>query len=203
VEQTLELNRPHRCRLSSGSRPGRGVNDRLILRKESPPGAQLQFTDSDGLRVTAFITDTGQRCGSRPAWPPGAAASPTRPRGRPHPPTQGHRPAKSTLSPRRGERGLVGNHPGSHRFGRWSKRIGFTDAPDLATCEIGTFRDRVLHIAARITRGADRSACASTLPGYGPLPSPKGGNDFGKPSPNVTPSGRPNRGKVPPVFRRL
>jgi hypothetical protein len=33
---------------------------RLILRKERPhPRAQLRFTDSDGLRVTAFITDTG------------------------------------------------------------------------------------------------------------------------------------------------
>jgi Transposase DDE domain group 1 len=33
---------------------------RLILRKERPhPGAQLRFTDSDGLRVTPFITDTG------------------------------------------------------------------------------------------------------------------------------------------------
>ena len=33
---------------------------RLILRKERPhPGPQLRFTDSDGLRVTAFITDTG------------------------------------------------------------------------------------------------------------------------------------------------
>src|SRR5699024_6089792 len=32
---------------------------RLILRKENPhPGAQLRFTDSDGLRITAFITDT-------------------------------------------------------------------------------------------------------------------------------------------------
>ena len=31
----------------------------MILRKERPhPGAQLQFTDSDGHRVTAFITDT-------------------------------------------------------------------------------------------------------------------------------------------------
>jgi len=32
---------------------------RLILRKERPhPGAQLRFTDADGMRVTAFITDT-------------------------------------------------------------------------------------------------------------------------------------------------
>lgn len=36
------------------------ASTRLILRKERPhPGAQLRFTDADGLRVTAFITDTG------------------------------------------------------------------------------------------------------------------------------------------------
>jgi hypothetical protein len=32
---------------------------RLILRKERPhPGAQLRFTDVDGMRVTAVLTDT-------------------------------------------------------------------------------------------------------------------------------------------------
>ena len=36
----------------------------------------------------------------------------------------------------------------------WTKLIGFTEQPDLATCEIDTFRYRVLHVAARITRGA-------------------------------------------------
>jgi hypothetical protein len=36
----------------------------------------------------------------------------------------------------------------------WTKLIGFTDHPDLARCEIETFRYRVLHIAARITRSA-------------------------------------------------
>jgi hypothetical protein len=36
----------------------------------------------------------------------------------------------------------------------WSKLIGFIEHPDLATCEIDTFRHRVLHVAARITRGA-------------------------------------------------
>jgi hypothetical protein len=42
---------------------------RLILRKERPhPGAQLRFTDADGMRVTAFITDTG------PALVPGQVA---------------------------------------------------------------------------------------------------------------------------------
>ena len=36
----------------------------------------------------------------------------------------------------------------------WTKLIGFADHPDLATCEIATFRYRVLHVAARITRSA-------------------------------------------------
>jgi hypothetical protein len=61
---------------------------RLILRKEPPdPGPQLRFTDSDGLRVTAFITDTGHgvvggqlagldsNCGTAntPGWRTGSA----------------------------------------------------------------------------------------------------------------------------------
>ncbi|MDF3313359.1 IS1380 family transposase, partial [Rhodococcus sp. T2V] len=36
----------------------------------------------------------------------------------------------------------------------WAKLIGFGDHPELARCEIDTFRYRVLHVAARITRGA-------------------------------------------------
>jgi hypothetical protein len=35
-----------------------------------------------------------------------------------------------------------------------SKLIGFTDDPELARCEVETFRCRVLHVAARITRSA-------------------------------------------------
>ena len=34
----------------------------------------------------------------------------------------------------------------------WTKQIGFADHPELARCEIATFRYRVLHVAARITR---------------------------------------------------
>ena len=38
------------------------AGSRLILRKERPhPGAQLTFTDSDGMRITAFLTDTPPR----------------------------------------------------------------------------------------------------------------------------------------------
>jgi len=36
----------------------------------------------------------------------------------------------------------------------WSKLIGFADEPDLATCEIATFRYRVLHVAARLSNSA-------------------------------------------------
>jgi hypothetical protein len=57
----------------------------VILRAERPhPGAQLTFTDADGMRITAFITDigdrviTGQTAGLE-LRPPSA-----RPRRRPH-----------------------------------------------------------------------------------------------------------------------
>ena len=36
----------------------------------------------------------------------------------------------------------------------WTKKICFADTPDLARCEIHTFRYRVLHVAARLTTGA-------------------------------------------------
>ena len=39
----------------------------------------------------------------------------------------------------------------------WTKLIGFADEPDLATCEIATFRYRVLHVAARITHSGRRT----------------------------------------------
>jgi hypothetical protein len=131
------------------------VGTRLILRKERPhPGAQLRFTDSDGLRVTAFITNTGHGV---VAGQLGALEL----RHRQHARVEDRiREAKAS--------GLA-NLP-CHRFEpnaawleiimaatdlvAWSKLIGFTSHPDLSTCEIGTFRYRVLHIAARITRGA-------------------------------------------------
>ena len=35
----------------------------------------------------------------------------------------------------------------------WIQLIGSPDHPELATCEIATFRYRVLHVPARISRG--------------------------------------------------
>lgn len=128
---------------------------RLILRKERPhPGAQLRFTDADGMRVTAFITDTP--AGVVPGQVAGLEL-----RHRQHARIEDRiRELKAT--------GL-GNLP-CHSFWAnaawleiilaatdlvtWCRLIGFNAHPGLARAEITTFRYRVLHVAARITRGA-------------------------------------------------
>ncbi|KZS72439.1 transposase [Mycobacterium kansasii] len=128
---------------------------RLILRKERPhPGAQLRFTDSDGHRITGFLTDTGD------AVIPGQLAG-LELRHRQHARVEDRiRQAKAT-----GLRNLPFNAFQANAawleivmaatdLVAWAKLIGFTDHPDLARCEIETFRYRVLHVAARITRGA-------------------------------------------------
>jgi hypothetical protein len=128
---------------------------RLILRKERPhPGAQLRFTDSDGHRVTGFLTDTadgviaGQLAGLEL-------------RHRQHARVEDRiRGAKAT-----GLRNLPFNAFAANAAWleiilaatdliAWVKLIGFTEHPELARCEIQTFRYRVLHVAARITHGA-------------------------------------------------
>lgn len=128
---------------------------RLILRKERPhPGAQLRFTDADGMRVTAFITDT----------PPGVVSGQVAGlelRHRQHARVEDRiRELKAT-----GLRNLP-----CHSFWAnaawleiilaaadlvtWARLIGFRGHPGLARAEISTFRYRVLHVAARITRSA-------------------------------------------------
>jgi hypothetical protein len=128
---------------------------RLILRKERPhPGAQLRFTDSDGHRVTGFITDTPD--GIVPGQLAGLEL-----RHRQHARVEDRiRQAKAT-----GLRNLPFNSFDANAawleiimaatdLVAWAKLIGFRDEPALARCEIDTFRYRVLHVAARITRGA-------------------------------------------------
>ncbi len=146
---------------------------RLILRKERPhPGAQLRFSDSDGHRVTGFLTDTGD--GVIPGQLAGLEL-----RHRQHARAEDRiRQAKET--------GLA-NLP-FHAFDAnavwleiilaatdlvaWTKIIGFTKHPELARCEIQTLRYRVLHTAARITRGARqiRLRIDATWPGYASVP---------------------------------
>jgi hypothetical protein len=128
---------------------------RLILRKERPhPGAQLRFTDADGMRVTAFITDTG--AGAVPGQIAGLEL-----RHRQHARVEDRiRELKAT-----GLRNLP-----CHSFSAnaawleivlaaadlvtWTRLLGFNSHPSLARAEITTFRYRVLHVAARITRGS-------------------------------------------------
>ena len=119
-----------------------------------PPGAQLTFTDVDEHRVTAFITDTPPRV------VPGQLAGLDL-RHRQHARVEDRiRQAKAS-----GLRGFP-----CHAFEAnscwleivmaatdlvaWTKLIGFTHDPDTARCEIAALRYRVLHTAARITRGA-------------------------------------------------
>jgi len=131
------------------------AGSRVILRKERPhPGAQLTFTDVDGHRITGFITDTP--AGVVPGQLAGLDL-----RHRQHARVEDRiRQAKAT-----GMR----NFP-CHSYAAnsawleivmtamdlvaWTKLLGFADEPDLAKCEIATFRYRVLHVAARITRSA-------------------------------------------------
>jgi hypothetical protein len=128
---------------------------RLILRKERPhPGAQLTFTDADGMRVTAILTDT-------PAGIiPGQAAG-LELRHRQHARVEDRiREAKAT-----GLRNLPCRAWNENAawleavltaldLVAWTKLICFPDHLELARCEIAAFRYRVLHVAARLTRSA-------------------------------------------------
>jgi hypothetical protein len=128
---------------------------RLILRKERPhPGAQLRFTDSDGHRITAFLTDTPD--GVVPGQLGGLEL-----RHRQHARVEDRiRQAKATGLANLPFNAFEANSAwleiimAATDLIAWAKLIGFTDRPDLARCEIETFRYRVLHVAARITRGA-------------------------------------------------
>jgi hypothetical protein len=128
---------------------------RLILRKERPhPGAQLTFTDLDGMRVTALLTNTPP--GVIPGQAPGLEL-----RHRQHARVEDRiREAKST-----GLRNLPCHATALNSawletvltavdLVTWTQLIAFTGQPTLARCEIGAFRYRVLHVAARITRSA-------------------------------------------------
>ena len=128
---------------------------RLILRKERPhPGAQLRFTDADGMRVTAFITDTP--AGVVPGQVAGLEL-----RHRQHARVEDRiRELKATGLPNLPCHGFWANAAwleivlAATDLVTWCRLIGFRDHRGLARVEINTFRYRVLHVAARITHGA-------------------------------------------------
>lgn len=128
---------------------------RLILRKERPhPGAQLTFSDVDGMRVTALLTNTP--VGIVPNQAPGLEL-----RHRQHARVEDRiREAKATGLRNFPCRAFNENNAWLEvvltavDLVCWTKQICFADVPELARCEIAAFRYRVLHVAARLTHGA-------------------------------------------------
>jgi hypothetical protein len=131
------------------------AGSRVTLRAERPhPGAQLTFTDADGHRITAFITDipdrviAGQSAGLELNHRQHARVEDRIREGKAaglrNLPCRGWDENVAWLETLLTATDLV----------CWAKLLGFTGTPELAHAEIATFRNRVLHVAARITRGA-------------------------------------------------
>jgi hypothetical protein len=128
---------------------------RVILRAERPhPGAQLSFTDADGHRITAFITDI-------PTGVIGGQTAGEELNHRQHARVEDRiREAKNTGLRNFPCRGWDENRAWLEALLTaidlvcWTKLIGFTNTPTLAHAEISTFRNLILHVAARITRGS-------------------------------------------------
>lgn len=127
----------------------------VIVRAERPhPGAQLRFTDVDGHRITALITDIPDRV------IPGQTAG-LELHHRQHARVEDRiREAKASGLRNLPCRGFAENTAWLHALLSatdlvcWAKILGFTDTPTLAHAEIATFRNLVLHVGARITHGA-------------------------------------------------
>jgi Transposase DDE domain group 1 len=128
---------------------------KVIVRAERPhPGAQLTFTDADGHRITALITDIPDRV------IPGQTAG-LELHHRQHARVEDRiRQAKASGLRNLPCRGFAENTAwletllAATDLVCWAKILGFTDTPALAHAEIATFRNLVLHVGARITRGA-------------------------------------------------
>ena len=133
------------------------TGSRLILRKERPhPGAQLSFTDVDGHRITAILTDT-------PTGVVRGQVAGLELRHRQHARVEDRiRQAKATGLRNLPCRAFNENAAWLETVLTavdlicWTKLIGFPDTPELARCEIAAFRYRVLHVAARLTTSGRR-----------------------------------------------
>jgi hypothetical protein len=128
---------------------------RVILRAERPhPGAQLRFTDADGMRITAIITDIPD--GVIPGQSAGLELN-----HRQHARVEDRiREAKASGLRNLPCRGFAENTAWLHTLLTatdlvcWAKILGFSGTTTLAHAEIATFRNLVLHVGARITHGA-------------------------------------------------
>ncbi len=132
------------------------AGSRLIVRKERPhPGAALSLFDTmEGHRHTAFLTDTPRREVA------GQIAG-LELRHRQHARVEDRiRQAKAAGLRNLPCRAAPENDAwiecvlAAADLVAWSKLICFADITVIARCEIATFRYRILHTAARLTRGA-------------------------------------------------
>lgn len=122
---------------------------RVIIRRERPhPGAQLRFTDTDGHRFTAFITDT-----------PGGQLPDLEVHHRSHARVEDRiRCGKTTGLRNLPCRGYAENKTWlelaltAADLLTWTQALCFTG--DLTRCEPATFRYRICAIAAKLTRTA-------------------------------------------------
>ena len=150
---------------------------RLILRKERPhPGAQLRFTDSDGHRVTGYITDTPD--GVVPGQLAGLEL-----RHRQHDRVEERiREAKTT-----GLRNLPFNSFDANKawleivmtatdLVAWAKLIGFTDHPDLTGAKSTPSATGSCTSPPASPAAPDAPGWRSTPPGGGPKRSPPPGD---------------------------
>ncbi len=122
---------------------------RVIIRRERPhPGAQLRFTDTDGHRFTAFITDTvgGQLAGLEVHHRSHARVEDRircgKATGLRNLPCRGYTENKVWLELALTAADLL----------TWTQALCFTG--DLARCEPATFRYKICAIAAKLTRTA-------------------------------------------------
>ncbi|WP_329062208.1 IS1380 family transposase [Amycolatopsis sp. NBC_01480] len=122
---------------------------RVIIRRERPhPGAQLRFTDTDGHRFTAFITDTtGGQLADLETHHRSHARVEDRIRcgkatGLRNLPCRGYAENKAWLELALTAADLL----------TWAQTLCFTD--DLARCEPATFRYKICAVAAKLTRTA-------------------------------------------------
>lgn len=128
---------------------------RVIVRRERPhPGAQLRFTDTDGHRFTAFITDT-------PAGGPHRQLADLEVRHRSHARVEDRiRAGKATGLRNMPCRGYAQNKVWLELALTAADLLSWTQAlcldDDLARCEPAALRYRLLHVAARLVRTGRR-----------------------------------------------
>ena len=145
----------------STSRAGR-EGSRLIVRREHPhPGAQLSFTDADGHRFQAILTDRDGR--GSPSWSAATAPAPAcEDRIRCDKETG----LRAAPLPRvRDERGLAGARPDRAADLIDLDRHGCSSAASWPGCEPKRLRYRLLHVAgaARLPRPPSDPAAGAPL----------------------------------------